>query len=635
MMRLHQEILRDMLPALWQHRRQLAYLWQALNHGVCEGCSLGSRGLRDDTLNRFHLCPRRLRSLPPNCTKPLTIPRILETGRLSGLGAEKLRALGRLPHPLLRRRNDAGFCRISWSHAFDLARTALRNAAPHELAFCANASGMTNESYYVFQKLARVFGANSIDVSSPDADMSGSAALRTTLGFGASTCSFADLFGADMILIAGADVLHDAPMLTEYLRHARIGGSRVILIDPAAHHDPTGLAAGENQSCGFIAAGDQWRPRSGGESAFFNGVVKALLQRNGVAREFVAQHTAGFDLLAAALSQQTWNMLEDRSGTSRDEMAALASRYGAARRVVFLYGSGLAQGDFGTGNVKSLVNLALCRNMIGRHSCGIMQIHAESGTQGALDCGVSPEQFPGGMPVEDESARRLSNLWHHPVSSTPGLTAREITEAAQHGTIRFLYALGAGVLEPGSDEDFTARAWARVPVRIHQGSFLDPSMLLPGGDIVLILPAQTCYEQEGGTVTSSDRKIRFVPPLAAPTIGESLPAWRVPALVGRSSMPNGDLLFPYSSARGVRGEMSRIMPIYTGIEQLCREGDYLQWGGAQLYANGRFRRLESERALFSVVEPPARPSSIVTALRPRGMSQAAPHAVRGIHTVSR
>ncbi|MFB3127652.1 MAG: hypothetical protein ACE1Z8_09240, partial [Candidatus Acidiferrales bacterium] len=47
---------RDMLRVLWENRGQTRYAWRILRHGVCDGCSLGTTGLHDDTLDGVHLC---------------------------------------------------------------------------------------------------------------------------------------------------------------------------------------------------------------------------------------------------------------------------------------------------------------------------------------------------------------------------------------------------------------------------------------------------------------------------------------------------------------------------------------------------------------------------------------------------
>ena len=166
---------------------------------------------------------------------------------------------------------------------------------------------------------------------------------------------------------------------------------------------------------------DFFQVRVGGDIAFINGVVKTLIALNRIDQEFIAKRTTGYEELKAALGAQSWEMLEERSGLSRQEMERFALLYGHARSAVFVYSTGLTQHEFGVDNVKAIVNLALSRGMLGRDKCGIMPMRGHSGDQGGGDCGAEPDKFPGGFPVNDETARRFSNLWRHPVPSRPGL----------------------------------------------------------------------------------------------------------------------------------------------------------------------------------------------------------------------
>src|SRR5205085_12013782 len=57
---------RDMLRVAWQNRDQLPFAWRILRDGVCDGCALGPRGLRDDVIDGVHLCMTRLELLRLN-----------------------------------------------------------------------------------------------------------------------------------------------------------------------------------------------------------------------------------------------------------------------------------------------------------------------------------------------------------------------------------------------------------------------------------------------------------------------------------------------------------------------------------------------------------------------------------------
>src|SRR4029453_17153837 len=68
----------EMARVAWQNRDQLPFAWRILTDGVCDGCALGTTGLRDWTLPDVHLCMVRLELMRLN-TAPA-----LDPGRLPG-----------------------------------------------------------------------------------------------------------------------------------------------------------------------------------------------------------------------------------------------------------------------------------------------------------------------------------------------------------------------------------------------------------------------------------------------------------------------------------------------------------------------------------------------------------------------
>ncbi|HSJ95798.1 MAG TPA: molybdopterin-dependent oxidoreductase, partial [Myxococcota bacterium] len=518
----------DMLRVLWRNRDELPFAWRILRDGVCDGCALGTSGLRDWTMDGVHLCMVRLQLLRMNTMGALDPGRLADAGALAASDNRALRELGRLPVPMRRRHGEPGFTAISWDDALDEVAARVResragqpeDARGRRLAFYLTSRGVTNETYYVAQKVARALGTNHVDNAARICHAPSTVALRQALGVAASTCSYRDWLEADWIVFFGSDVPNNQPVTTKYLYYAKTrrgGGARIAVVNPLREPGldrywvPSVL---ESAVFGTKLADDWFPVHTGGDRAFLTGVLKALVEAGGIDERFVAAYTSGFAEVRAQAEAAGWDELERESGASRDDMRRFADRYRAAERVVFVWSMGITQHAEGVDNVRAIVNLALARGMIGRPGCGLMPIRGHSGVQGGAEVGCVPNAFPGYVPVDAEGARRMEAHWGFAPPAGPGLTAGEMVEAAHAGALDLLWCVGGNFVETLPDPAWVREALARVPLRVHQDVVVSPTMLAepaPGG-AVLLLPATTRYEQPGGgTETTTERRIVFSP----------------------------------------------------------------------------------------------------------------------------
>ncbi len=140
-------------------------------------------------------------------------------------------------------------------------------------------------------------------------------------------------------------------------------------------------------------------------------------------------------------------------------------------------------------------------------------------------------------------------------------------------------------------------------MRVHQDIVLSSQMLVDPGEVVVLLPACTRYEQPGGgTETTTERRILFSPEIPGPRIGEARSEWEIFADLGRRVRPDRAELLDFANADAVRDEIARVVPTYAGVEQLGKLGDAVQWGGTRLCADGVFPTADG-KAKFSPVAP--------------------------------
>ncbi|MDQ3263222.1 MAG: molybdopterin-dependent oxidoreductase [Myxococcota bacterium] len=602
---------REMAGILWDNRKQLPYAWRILRHGVCDGCSLGPRGLRDDVLEGVHLCLTRLKLLRLNTMDALPTDSWGDLARLRAMTNEQLHRLGRVPYPLLYRKGQPGFLRISWEEAIAKIASRLQQTDPERMGFFASSRGITNETYYTLQKLARVAGTPHLDSCARLCHAASTHGLKETIGWGAPTCSLKDLIGTDLVVLFGTDLANNQPVTMKYLHFAKKAGTRVVVINP--FREPAldvywVPSVASSAVFGTHLCDDFFPVAAGGDMAFIHGALKALKANGGFDRAFIASHTRGFETLESSLDALGWEELEEQSGLKRADMERFAQQYQAANRAVIVYSMGLTQHRFGVENVKSVVNLALARGNIGREKTGVIPIRGHSGVQGTAECGMDAEKLPGGVEISAQSVARLEGLWNHPVPARKGLRAAHLLDRAGEGGVDFLFTVGGNYLDTLPDPVQARRSLANIRLRVHQDIVINTSALVEpeaeDGE-VLILPAQTRYEQRGGgTSTSTERRIRFTPEIPGRRIGEAKPEWEIPALIGRALKPDRPDLFAFHESIDVRREMGRVMPLYAGIETLEKEGQWVQWGGARLGEGGVFPNMPDGKAQFCTVTLP-------------------------------
>jgi len=307
--------------------------------------------------------------------------------------------------------------------------------------------------------------------------------------------------------------------------------------------------------------------------------------------------------LKAAVDAQDWESLEQQSGLSRDSMREFAELIRDADKAVLVWSMGITQHAFGGEAVQMIVNLGLLKGYVGREGCGLMPIRGHSGVQGGAEMGAYATAFPGGKPISSETARELSAQYGFDVPDSPGLTASEMVEAAARGDLDLLYCIGGNFLRTLPDPDYVATAMANVPLRVHQDIILTDQAFIEPREEVLLLPAKTRYEQDGGgTQTSTERRVMFSPEIAR-QVGESRAEWKILRDLAVAAFHERAEPLGCETAGDIRAEIARVIPSYDGIQNLKHAGDAFQYGGPHLCATGRFATADGKAHFRAVALP--------------------------------
>ena len=508
---------------------------------------------------------------------------------------------------MVREKGAPGFRRISWDEVNQRLGAKLRATDPRRMAFFVTARGVTNEIYYMAQKAARFLGTNHVDNAARICHSPSGAAMKEALGVAATTCSYKDWYGTDLVIFFGSNPANDQPVSTKYLHESKKLGTKIVLVNPYFEPGMKKYWVPSNADSALFGTNiaDYWFPVSqGGDIAFLSGVMKILFAEGWVNQNFIDQHTTGFEELKAHVAAMDWEVLEKDAGLDRASMREFAELIRDAKNAVLVWSMGITQHPFGGDGVQTILNLALARGYIGRDKNGVMPIRGHSSVQGGAEMGAYATAFPGNKSITPENAEKLSKEYGFPVPDWPGMPATEMVEACERGELDVFYCLGGNFLRTLPEPDYVREAMSRVPVRVHQDIILTDQMFIPAQEAVFLLPAKTRYEQDdGGMETSTERRVMFTPEIPR-QVGEAKAEWKILRDLALAAYPEKASLFGCETGWKMREEIARVVPFYDGVQHLRKTGDAFQYGGPHLCAEGHFPTPDGRGHFRNVAIPP-------------------------------
>lgn len=468
---------------------------------------------------------------------------ICDRGRL---GWDFVHAGERLTTPLVR---DGGrLCPASWSEALDLVADRLKAIAAYHGAAAVGglASGRcTNEENYLFQWVLRAgLGTNNIDSGLRYGAAAARAGLSRCLpGIGAGTNPLEDIAGAGTILVIGANLADNYPLIELKVRAALRQGARLIVIDP--------------RRVGLTELSDlHLQPIPGSDVALLNGIIHVILAEGLADRAFVEGHTQGVADLEAVARRYSPALVEAVTGVPAGRVREAARLYAKGDKALTIFADGLAGHAAGADNAATVANLAMLTGQVGRASSGIYCLSGQANIQGACDMGALPDVFPGHQPVTDPRSRdRFEAVWDRQLNGLAGLTALEMFRAATTGHLCGLFVMGADPLNSAPDRAMVGAALGGLEFLVVQDIFLSETarvadVVLPGASIA----------EKSGTFTSIERRVQRVRAAVLPP-GAARPDWEILLELGARLGLGGERTDPAA----VFDEIAAVLPEYREI----------------------------------------------------------------------
>src|SRR6185295_4377704 len=124
--------------------------------------------------------------------------------------------------------------------------------------------------------------------------------------------------GCDAIFVIGANPASNHPRFMHKLKGCRDRGGQVIIINPAKESGLVKFALPKNLgsmlSGGSEIASMYVQPKIGSDIALFYGIMKAVLEKGGENRDFIARYTDGIDPLVQLVGRLEWEVMEAATG---------------------------------------------------------------------------------------------------------------------------------------------------------------------------------------------------------------------------------------------------------------------------------------------------------------------------------
>ena len=536
---------------------------------ACKACAYGMGGQLGGMTNE-------LGEFPSVCNKSVqaqstdlqpSIPQEIfqhSLGELQELTGHEMEHLGRLGTPLFKRAGADQFEPVDWDFALDHAAAKLRATDPRR-SFFYSSGRSSNEAGFIFQLLARAYGTNNVNNCSYYCHQATSEGLATTIGKGTASVELEDLTGADLIFVIGANPSSNHPRFIHMLKNCRERGGEVIVINPAKEPGLVKFAVPKSPSSmlkgGSEIASDYVQPRIGSDIALMKGIAKAVLEMGLEAREFITAHSSGFAAFEADLKALSWDEITGDCGIGRDEIEHIATRYGAADRVVFAWGMGMTHHIHGVANVEAIANLATLRGMVGKRYAGLLPLRGHSNVQGIGTIGVKPV-------LAKDVLAKMEAEFGVKFPKDKGFDTMACLKAAEAGEIDAAVIMGGNLWGATPDRTFASRAMEAIGFKLFLTTTLNLGHVHGLGEgEVLVLPVTARDEEWEPTTQESMFNYVRLSDGGIKRLENVRPESWILGEIGQRLLPGSPIQFKAFSAHSkVRDAIAAIVP---GLEELA------------------------------------------------------------------
>ncbi len=419
----------------------------------------------------------------------------------------------RLLYPQMRYNKSMPLQRVTWDTALDrtvaVFKTFIEKYGPNSVAFYASGQCLTEE-YYVINKLIKGFiGSNNMDTNSRLCMSSAVVGYKMSLGEDAVPVCYDDIELADCFYVTGANPAWCHPIIWRRVEShkAQNPNTKIIVVDPRV-----------TDTCAIADLHLQLNP--GTDVVLNHAIGRLIIENNWVDNDFITHYADGFQAYADLVFQKTLEESAIICGLNPDDIMLAAKYIGQANGFISMWTMGLNQSSTGVNKNLSLINLNLITGNIGKPGAGPFSLTGQPNAMGGREVGGLSNLLPAHRDLANPLHRaEVEKFWGGTtINPKPGLTATEMFEALEAGTLKAIWILCTNPITSLPNARQAEAALKKAKFVVVQEVSTKPETLAFAD---VILPAAAWAEKEG-TMTNSERRISYLNKLIDPP-GEALP----------------------------------------------------------------------------------------------------------------
>ncbi len=369
------------------------------------------------------------------------------------------------------------------------------------------------EDYYVANKWMKGFvGSANIDTNSRLCMSSAVAGYVRAFGEDVVPVNYQDIEHADLVILIGSNMLWTHPVLYQRILTMKQANTdaKVVVIDPRKTETA-------KQADLFLAL------ESDTDLALLNGLMRFLIENNGVDHDFVSERVEGEAALYKMLASEDYELerVAQMTGLSEAEVQRFFEWFVQASNVVTCFCQGVNQSQLATDTVNGIINVHLLSGKFARKGCGPFSLTGQPNAMGGREVGGLANQLAVHRGFDAESIQQIGDFWQAPnMVQSAGKKAVDLFDAVLNGEIRVLWIMATNPV-------ISLPNLSKIQTALSQCEFVIVSDMTWDADTVkyadVVLPA-AAWGEKSGMVTNSERCLSRQRAFL-PMLGESKPDW--------------------------------------------------------------------------------------------------------------